>query len=235
MDFRFSWFDSYDLGLGLWTGTLTRACQLKTYSYAGCFYFKILTIITEPEWRNEENIYLTSNIPKNILLHKWIQFQLNPLLSLRLRQLVRSRSLFFILTRARDTGQGSGSDRDCYYISQFSSCNTCILKNCWSLPIFLEILDLFAFFSLFMWYLDERNNIWTLQSVVMYSPTISIRITDADTRGSGAREQRGDQNPEHAPWKIETRGTTLSANCVLIDKPESKVRVPKKSQDVGCL
>ena len=74
--------------------------------YAGCFYFKILTIITEPEWRNEENIYLTSNIPKNILLHKWIQFQLNPLLSLR--QLVRSRSLFFILARARDTGPGPG-------------------------------------------------------------------------------------------------------------------------------
>ena len=110
MDFRFSWFDSYDLGLGLWTGTLTRACQLKTYSYAGCFYFKILTIIPEPEWRNEENIYLTSNIPKNILLHKWIQFRLNPLLLLRLRQLVRSRSLFFILAREETRGQGSDPD-----------------------------------------------------------------------------------------------------------------------------
>ena len=174
-----------------------------------------LTII--PEWRNEEKIYLTSNIPKNILLHKWIEFQLNPLLSLR--QLVRSRSLFFILTRARDTGPGPGIrlGQGLLLFSQFSSTTIFVYQ----LRIFLEILDLHP--SVFSCdeienhsFLDARNNIWTCPSVVMYSPTISIRITDADTRGRDpGPESRGETRTQNTHReKLRQEGLQITTSPI---------------------
>ena len=52
----------------------------------------------------------------------------------------------------------------------------------------------------------------------MYSPTISIRITDADTRGRGAEiEGRPDQNTHRE--KLRQEGQHLSTECLLFHSP----------------
>ena len=161
----------------------------------------------------EEGKYLASNIPKNILLHKWIQFRLNPLLLLRLRQLVRSRSLFFILAREETRGQGSDSDRGCYF-SRFPP-----LKN----KKLIFLCDLWSIIPCFnlskkIKKLSLHDNFWTLPGVIMYSPTISIRITDADTRGRRAEiEGRPDQNTHRE--KLRQEGQHLSTECLLFHSP----------------
>ena len=53
---------------------------------------------------------------------------------------------------------------------------------------------------------------------IMYSPTISIRITDADTRGRGAEiEGRPDQNTHRE--KLRQEGQHLSTECLLFHSP----------------